>query len=414
MVATAFELPAVDDGDEVELAAWLVEVGESVTEGQPIAEVETEKSVVEIELPYNGTVSELLVDEWTVVSAGQEIAIFEVEEAALDKADDADGSSVDASDADDTDTEDQAPRVETPEGRVFAPPRVRRLARELGVDIGSVDGTDHGGRISEQDVRNAAEDEPESDDSGPKPFTPSGQSAVSKSGQSVSGAGLSKSDDAGPKPFTPSGKSAVSKAGQSVSGAGVRDDSAASESGAVQTYYDTATVDQLVELQQKTDDDRTGLLPFVLKALGRACAESGVDGSQIGLGVRTDGGLAVSVVSVEESTFGEVAHKTATHIEAVDSGSFDGSTETPAVVVTEPGAFGDEYGTPPLDGATVAVSLGALEARPVVEEGDVVACETLPVSLAVSDSVEPAAGAAITSRLVERLESPGRLLFDSR
>jgi len=409
MVATAFELPAVDDGDEVELAAWLVDEGDSVTEGQPIAEVETEKSVIEIEVPYDGTVSELLVDEWTVVETGQEIAVFEVDEAALDDAD-AEEPPVDDGEADD---EGQAAAVDTPEGRVFAPPRVRRLARELGVDITSVEGSDEHGRISESDVREAAE--AESDDSGPKPFTPSGKSAVSKSGESVSGAGLSKSDDdAGPKPFTPSGKSAVSKAGESISGAGIRDDSTASDSGGVQTYYDTATVDQLVDIQGEIEvDGGVGILPFVIKALARACEEHGVDGSQIGLGIRTDDGLAVSVVSVEERTFREVAHETADHIEAVDSGSVDGTPEQPAVVVTEPSALGDGYASPPLDGSSVAVSLGAVEARPVVEDGDVVARETLPVSLAVSEAVEPTVGAAVTNQLIEALESPRRLLFDS-
>ena len=411
MVATAFELPAVDDGDEVELAAWLVEVGESVTEDQPIAEVETEKSVIEIDAPYDGTVSELLVEEWTVVETGQEIAVFEVEEAALDDAD-ADEPPVD--DTDEADAESQAAAVEAPEGRVFAPPRVRRLARELGVDITAVEGTDTSGRITEEDVRNAAEDS-ESDDSGPKPFTPSGKSAVSKGGESVSGAGLSKSDDdAGPKPFTPSGKSAVSKSGDAVSGAGLADDSTVSEAGTMQTYYDTATVDQLVDLYQEIESDgEVGVLPFVIKALARACEEHGVDGSQIGLGIRTDDGLAVSVVSVEERTFREVAHETADHIEAVDSGSVDGTPEQPAVVVTEPSALGDGYASPPLDGSSVAVSLGAVEARPVVEDGDVVARETLPVSLAVSEAVEPTVGAAVTNQLIEALESPRRLLFDS-
>jgi len=401
MVATAFELPAVEDGDEVELAAWLVEEGDSVTEGQPIAEVETEKSVVEIEVPYDGTVSELLVDEWTVVEPGEEIAIFEVEESALDESD-ADASPADDAEADD---EGQASAVDTPEGRVFAPPRVRRLSRELGVDITAVEGTDASGRITEQDVRDAAE-ESESDDSGPKPFTPSGKSAVSKGGESVSGAGLSKSDDdEGPKPFTPSGKSAVSKAGESVSGAGMSDDTAASESGAAQTYYDTATVDQLVGLNEEIE---AGILPFVLKALGRACAEHDVDASQIGLGVRTDEELAVQVVSVDDCTFREVAQ------EIVDSEGVDGANDKPAVVVTEPGTLGEGYATPPLDGATVAMNLGALEARPVVEEGDVVARKTLPVSLRVSDAVEPTVGAALLSRLISVLESPSRLLLDSR
>ena len=408
MVATAFELPAVD-GDEVELAAWLVAVGDSVTEGQPIAEVETEKSVVEIDSPYNGTVSELLVDEWTVVETGQEIAVFEVDEAGLD------GTDANESVADDTTGDDggEPPVVDTPEKRVFAPPRVRRLARELGVDIASVEGTDESGRITEENVRSAAESE---SDAGPKPFTPSGNSAVSKGGESVSGAGLSKADaDDGPKPFTPSGKSAVSKAGDAVSGAGISDDSTASESGAVQTYYDTAAVDQLVELRQEIElgDGRAGLLSFVLKALGRACDEHGVDGSRIGVGLRTDEGLTVPVVSVDDSTFREVAQETADCIEQVDGGSVDGSTEQPAVVVIAPGALGDEYASPPLDGATVAVSLGALEARPVVEDGNVVARETLPVSLAVSDAVAATEGAAIASRLITVLESPSRLLFDS-
>jgi len=405
MVATAFELPAVDDGDEVELAAWLVEAGDSVTEGQPIAEVETEKSVVEIDTPYDGTVSELLVDEWTVVATGEEIAIFSVDESALDE------SGAGETPADDADTDDadkgQAASVEAPDGRVFAPPRVRRLARELGVDITTVEGSDHGGRITDGDVHDAADEE---DDSGPKPFTPSGKSAVSKSGESVSGAGLSD-DDAGPKPFTPSGKSAVSKGGKAVSSAGISDEPEVGESQGAHVSYATATVEQLVELHQESEPEEVeaGVLPFVLKALGRVCEEHDLDGSQISLGVRTDGGLAVSVVSVGDSTFREVVQETADCIEQIGE-----TNDKPAVVVTEPGALGGGYATPPLDGATVAVSLGALEARPVVEDGAVVARKTLPVSLAVNETVEPVAAAAVLSRLVNALESPSQLLLDSR
>ncbi len=413
MVATAFELPAVDDGDELEVAAWLVEVGESVTEGQPIVEVETEKSVLEIEAPYNGTVSELLVDEWTVVSTGEEIALFEVDEAALEESDAEEPPTDDA----DPDDKKQAPAVETSEGRVFAPPRVRRLAREAGVDITAVEGSAESGRITEADVRDAAESESESerDDSGPKPFTPSGKSAVSKAGESVSGAGLTD-DDAGPKPFTPSGKSAVSKAGEAVSGAGIRDEPEPSETEAVQTYYDTATVEQLLELGDEFAGKPTagGILPFVLKALERACTTQDIDSSQFGLGVRTDSGLALKGVSSKERTFREVAHETADRLEEAESGSFDELAETPAIFVTEPSALGDGYATPPLEGATVAVSLGALEARPVVEDGAVVARKTLPVSLAVSAGLEPTDGPALLSQLVASLESPSRLLLDSR
>lgn len=421
MVATAFELPAVDDGDEVELAAWLVEIGESVTEGQPIAEVETEKSVVEIELPYNGTVSELLVDEWTVVSAGQEIAIFEVEEAALDKADDADGSSVDDTDADDTGNEGQASAVETPEGRVFAPPRVRRLARELGVDIGSVEGTDESGRITAEDVRAAAESEP--DDTGPKPFTPSGKSAVSKSGESVSGGGLA--DDSGPKPFEPSGKSAVSKRSDSSSTSVDDTVDEAGEPADHRSYYDTATVDELVELQSKLGaytDDGVALEPlaFVLKALDQA--HRSVDGldieaSHIGIGVPTPEEFVVTEVrDVDEKTLREIAAELSELTEQATQGKVTTATnQGPQITVTTLGAFGDEYATPPLEaGQTVGVALGALEQRPVVEDGEVVAGETIPVSLAVAhDAADRTGGAALLNQLVALLEEPSRLLLDA-
>lgn len=425
MVATAFELPAVDDGDEVELAAWLVEGGESVTEGQPIAEVETEKSVVEIELPYNGTVSELLVDEWTVVSAGQEIAIFEVQEAALDDAGDAgdaDGSSVDDTDTDGTGNEGQASAVETPEGRVFAPPRVRRLARELGVDITAVEGTDESGRITAEDVRAAAESEP--DDTGPKPFTPSGKSAVSKQGQSVSGAGLA---DDGPKPFEPSGKSAVSKRSDSPSTSAVDVETVdeAGEPADHRSYYDTAAVDELVDLQSKlgayTDDGETiEPLAFVLKALEQA--RRSVDGldieaSHIGVGVSTPEGFVVTELrDVDKKTLREIAADISEVIEQATQGKVATATnQEPQMTVTTLGAFGDEYATPPLEaGQTVGVALGALEQRPVVEDGAVVAGETLPVSLAVAhDAADRTGGAALLNQLVALLEEPSRLLLDA-
>lgn len=56
------------------LASWLVAVGDTVTEGQPIATVETEKVDAEIESPANGVVSELLVEEGTEVEVGTVVA----------------------------------------------------------------------------------------------------------------------------------------------------------------------------------------------------------------------------------------------------------------------------------------------------------------------------------------------------
>lgn len=59
---------------EALLVEWLVTVGESVTEGQPLATVETEKVDAEIESPGTGTVSELLAEPGTEVEVGTVIA----------------------------------------------------------------------------------------------------------------------------------------------------------------------------------------------------------------------------------------------------------------------------------------------------------------------------------------------------
>jgi pyruvate dehydrogenase E2 component (dihydrolipoamide acetyltransferase) len=194
MATKEFKLPDVGEGvAEGELVNWLVEPGDEVTEDMPVAEVETDKALVEVPSPYNGTVKELLAEEGQMVPVGDVIITFDVPEEgeASDDAQDetatsaepepetADGeaaggaaageSTSDADTADTADTADEQPaeattgsgeaadEPATPSGRVFAPPNVRRLARELGVDIGTVSGSGPSGRVTEADVRAAAE-----------------------------------------------------------------------------------------------------------------------------------------------------------------------------------------------------------------------------------------------------------------
>jgi pyruvate dehydrogenase E2 component (dihydrolipoamide acetyltransferase) len=176
MVVKEFKLPDVGEGvAEGELVQWLVEPGDAVTEDQPVAEVETDKALVEVPSPYNGSVKELLADEGEMVPVGNVILTFDVPEEgdAADEPAATDAESTEreladedteASEADAEATDGEAP--ETPEGRVFAPPSVRRLARELGVDIGSVEGTGPSGRVTESDVREAAESESDEGGSG--------------------------------------------------------------------------------------------------------------------------------------------------------------------------------------------------------------------------------------------------------
>jgi pyruvate/2-oxoglutarate dehydrogenase complex dihydrolipoamide acyltransferase (E2) component len=146
-VAYELKLPDLGEGlTEGEIARWLVSEGQDVAEDDPLVEIQTDKTTVEIPSPAAGTVTRILVDEGKVVPVGTLLLVIGGE---------ADGgpSSSHASPA-------QAPPDTKPAraaaGTGRATPLVRRIAQELGVDLGSLTGTGPDGRITEDDVRSAA------------------------------------------------------------------------------------------------------------------------------------------------------------------------------------------------------------------------------------------------------------------
>ena len=174
-----FKLPDVGEGlTEAEIVNWLVEVGDTVTEDQPVAEVETDKAVVEVPAPVNGTVREILAEEGEMVPVGEVIITFDVEGEPVEEPAEAAAETEGSAESDEPEPavtpvdEDgsEAPAETEAEpsakgGRVFAAPSARRLARELDVDIAAVAGSGPGGRVTESDVRAAAEsdEEPEAE-----------------------------------------------------------------------------------------------------------------------------------------------------------------------------------------------------------------------------------------------------------
>ncbi|WP_096390359.1 2-oxo acid dehydrogenase subunit E2 [Halopenitus persicus] len=201
MGETQFALPDVGEGvAEGELVAWLVEEGERVEEDQPVAEVETDKAIVEIPAAYDGIVSRLHAAEGEVVPVGDVIVTFDV---------DAEGSTADesagAGDVDATTDEDAAggaaagdaagENAADAEGagataaatdRVFAPPSVRTAAREAGVDLASVHGSGPGGRITADDLRAAIDGRPGSTGDGER-TRPTDEAGRSRSDDEVAG-----------------------------------------------------------------------------------------------------------------------------------------------------------------------------------------------------------------------------------
>jgi len=135
-VAYEFKLPDLGEGlTEGEVARWLVSVGDEVAEDQPLVEIQTDKTTVEIPSPAAGKVAQILVEEGNVVPVGTVLVVIGEDGVSPSER-----------------PVPQPPRQE----KVRATPLVRRLAQELGVDLESLSGTGPQGRITEQDVRGAA------------------------------------------------------------------------------------------------------------------------------------------------------------------------------------------------------------------------------------------------------------------
>jgi len=132
-VAYELRLPDLGEGlTEGEIARWLVSEGQEVAEDDPLVEIQTDKTTVEIPSPAAGKVSRILVDEGSVVPVGTVLVVI------------GDGAQPAAAE----------PKADAAKSR--ATPLVRKIAQELGVDLGALSGTGPQGRITEDDVRSAA------------------------------------------------------------------------------------------------------------------------------------------------------------------------------------------------------------------------------------------------------------------
>jgi len=203
------QMPKLSDTmTEGTLVAWKKKKGDKVSAGDVIAEIETDKATMEWESPEDGTLTEIYVEEGGKVDVGQRIAFIgeegeaapkeekkapekkekkeeppekeakkpekpkkeqaQTEKAASTKAEeketappqkDVEAGVSPASESREKRAEPERPArppLQESEARVKASPVARRIAAELGVDLGSVKGTGPEGRVTETDVRAAA------------------------------------------------------------------------------------------------------------------------------------------------------------------------------------------------------------------------------------------------------------------
>ena len=164
--------PTMEEGQVVR---WLKAEGDSVAQGDILAEIETDKATMELVARGEGILRKIITGEGGAVPVGQVIAVIgEADEDIDDIIASAGGGSAPAATAEPV----EAPAPDTPpasapattnghpaaasDGRVKASPVARRLAKEHGIDLAAVAGTGPGGRVVKRDVEEAAKASPAS------------------------------------------------------------------------------------------------------------------------------------------------------------------------------------------------------------------------------------------------------------
>ena len=155
-----FILPDLGEGvHEAELIKWRVSVGDTVDELQVLAEMETDKALVEVPSPWGGIIKSLNGKEGDIILVGSELVHYEVEDGTSksitgDKKqeDDLVGLGTDEVVIDDRFARNRSETQTTESVKASATPAVRKIARELDIDINQVTPTGRGGRVTASDV----------------------------------------------------------------------------------------------------------------------------------------------------------------------------------------------------------------------------------------------------------------------
>lgn len=425
-----FKLPDLGEGvHEGQIVSVLVKEGDTVAEYQPILEIETDKAVAEIPSPKAGVIAKLHVEPGQVVQVGD--VLFVIDESGAGAAE---VSAEAAAPAERPPEQMVAAVAESPtevlpaaavaaaapptrrDGPVAAAPVVRKLARELGVDIRQVPGSGPNGRVLREDVERFAR----------------GDRAAAAPALEVPP--VQVPTEALPD-FAQYGKIRREKPTQ-IRKTIARQMTRAWLNVPRVTHCDNADVTELernrkeLNARLRGDQPKLTMTAIVMKAVATALREYPMvncsydaaneeiiykDYVHVGIAVDTPRGLVVPVVrDVEGKSLPEVAAELSELAERIRAGRFEiaelrGATFT----ITNVGALGGTFVTPMINFPEVAIlALGraAWQAK-VMEDRSIVPRLILPLSLSFDHRIVDGADAArFTSDVIHSLENPLRLI----
>ena len=416
-----FKLPDLGEGiHEGEIIAVIVSVGDQVTEGDPILEVETDKAAVEIPSPFTGTVEAIMVKPGDLVEVGDVLMTFGNGEAV--EKDTAEKQPAQVKD------EASVPSIDRSKEPVPASPATRRLARELGLDLHQVPPSGPEGLVTVADVRSFVE-KGKKPKKVPEPAEPTPKAA---SAPGIVAPPLPDFTKWGPVEEIPV---------RSIRRATAKKMALAWSQIPHVTTQDVVDITKLEEFRSKhkggieAKGGKLTLTVFALKAAASALKaypnfNSTLDMAagriiikhyfHLGVAVDTDNGLVVSVIrEVDRKSITELAielndlvQRTRARKTTLDE--MQGSTFT----ITNIGAAGGGHFSPIINYPEVAIlGMGSARLQPVVmktkeKDKDIVPRLIMPLTLAIDHRALDGADATRFLRLIiDALEDPDELLM---
>jgi len=410
-MAFEFKFPDVGEGiTEGTIVKWKVKENDDVKADQILAEVETDKAVVEIPSPRKGTILKLYHNEGDVINVGEVLAVIGKKgEKIPERAEHYTGSVVgflpEAKEEEKKPAQKKMHASISGEEKVMAAPIVRKFAKMLGVDLTAVKGTGPDGRITEQDVKDAAQvKKPEPVRKGPK---------VTKKYDLF---GYVKR-----VPLKGIRKITAEKMTEAVRNA------------ALVTHHDHVDVTELANVRknekEKAAKKGTHLtyLPFIIKATIKALKKhpfvaSSVEGDEIivkkyyniGVAIDTEEGLIVPVIKgADQKKLYALADDVNNFVEKSKSRKIDLMDLKGGVfTITNIGVIGSTYFTPIVNyPETCILGTGRIEYKPSVIDGKVEIRQVMPISFTYDHRVLDGAEAArFMNDLKDLLEKPGFLV----
>lgn len=407
-----FLLPELGEGVyEAEAVRWLVEPGQAVRHGQPLLEVLTDKATMEVPAPFAGTIEGLHLQPGQKTKVGDAVLTYRPKET--NGADTAPSPAEPPTPASPpkrpAPTVDRQTQPERSEGvPVKAAPTVRLMARKLGIDLQTIDGSGPQGRILIEDLAHALPAE---------------------------GAGQAPAARPAPPDFgTPGTRLPLAGLRRKMAETMVRSKSTIPHFG----YVDECDVTDLVRLREQLKETfaakgrKLSYLPFFVKAVARALRDVPLvnasleedkeeivlhEDCHVGIAAAAPQGLLVPVIrAADQASLSQVAADIERLVEDARAGrskreDLKGATFT----ITSIGNLGGLFATPIIQPPQVGIlGIGRIVKRPIYDDrGDLRPADMLYLSFSFDHRVlDGAIGTAFGNAVARHLKNPAALLLE--